>query len=83
MKLRCKPGDLAVIVTATYDTQHIGKIVQVVQLFDSDSWICDPDLRSKDGHLLAWVDSMLRPIRDQEGDDETLSWASVPDEVMA
>ena len=77
MKLNCKAGDLAVIVCRN-EVQHLGKIVQCISLWDEDSWICEPDLKGFDGAPLAWVDASLRPIRDNDGEDETLQWAQVP-----
>lgn len=74
MKLNCRPGDLAVHINAT-QVKNIGKIVEIVRYAGA--------LRGK----ALWVvnglpgfsfDEDLRPIRDQPGEDETLTWAPVP-----
>ena len=88
MKLNCKLGDLAVIVRADIDPEHIGKIVECVEFVpshpkaDVPHWKTKPKLlRKSTGSVLAWADSSLRPIRDNDGEDETLQW--VPRKVEA
>lgn len=69
--LRCVPGDLAVVVNATY-LQNRGKIIRVVErcpcTVDGPSWVYE-------GYIEAWhgdradciADRKLRPLRpDQE-----------------
>lgn len=100
--LRCKVGDLCVIVSDDFQ-ENIGKFVTVVERanpadffdYDGEEWICKPvsPIRAwADGEMpktnfsiedAAMKDSDLRPIRDQPGADETLSWKDVPQEVKA
>lgn len=99
---RCKPGDLAVVVSAPATPELIGRFVVVDRSAKVGEWIggCTWDLNPAYGH--AWViksaaggtlqyrtrsgvtvqadervlvDSCLRPIRPNEGEDESLSWA--------
>jgi hypothetical protein len=91
MKLRCRPGDLAVIVEdrACGDVD-LGKLVLVLRasefpLAGKHLWTCDQlgqhlahsSGRIDDGYIDIW-DRKLRPIRDSDGEDESLSWLSVP-----
>lgn len=45
-------------------------------------WVCEGNVYAGDGTgpLGAWVfsDYSLRPIRDQPGDDESITWAGLP-----
>ena len=78
--MNCKPGDLAIIVAAASQKQHIGKIVKCLSVYDGDAWNTDPELKGVSGRCCAWYDAHLRPIRDTPGEDETLQWAPVPGE---
>lgn len=92
--MNCKPGDLAVITQDQYfNDVDVGKLVEIVgpDEFDGEGrfcWAC----KSLCGDL-AWLvdegcdegcneycipDAWLRPIRDQPGADETLTWKEVP-----
>lgn len=99
MKLRCKPGDLAIIVSAVHSPEVIGELVIVERLavageFHADSdtdffstWIVRSAVDGKplpvrwaNGHKEYWLkrplgDRFLRPIRDDKGEDESLSWS--------
>jgi hypothetical protein len=85
--MRCKVGDLAVIVNADNkaDLPHVGKIIRCVR-WQSDEWgggwFTDPMLKvvagPRKGGLMIWHDDDLRPIRDQDGEDETLRIAGSP-----
>ena len=83
MKLNCKPGDLAVIVGGVCP-QFFGHVVTVIKRCDvyPDSWDTDPP-KYLDGFRLPMsiADKTLRPIRDNDGEDETLQW--VPRKVTA
>lgn len=89
--MRCKVGDLAVIVSSTYAPQHIGKVVTCVRLhiFDGiEFWEIEKPLDNPRGiPYWAVADRRLFPIRDPGDDarDETLSWLQVPgrEEVTA
>lgn len=90
MKLNCKPMDLAVMVRSDADNE--GKIVECIRLATTEEikainfasrhgpvWIISPGLISSHGRLVPMaLDAYLHPIRDQPGEDETLTWAPVP-----
>lgn len=93
--MNCKQGDLAIIVKSYAGNE--GKVVRCVEavgmeLWDMPdgtselafTWRMDRALRSFTGRLHDLVrDEHLRPIRPDEGDDETLSWAGKPEKVAA
>lgn len=93
MKLNCKPGDLAIVVNSKSSPDCIGLITRVVSYLPDvtgdPAWIVDPPLH--DGRLFNglerpgnwWMDAALRPIRDQDGEDEILRIAGKPQEVKA
>lgn len=66
--MNCKPGDLAIYINSRWP----GRIFEIVEAADYGFWIVRPDV----GWQIA--DKNLRPIRDQPGEDETLTWADVP-----
>ena len=91
MKLNCKDGDLAVVVIGC----HSGKMVTCMKLrvcpveirsgvfITAAVWDIDRQLSDWSGSLGANIeDSLLRPIRNDPGADETLSWCDVPSEVV-
>lgn len=80
MKLNCKVGDLAVLVRSKSCPQLIGSVVRCISFedsFDIPGWVVEPQIDT----YWCIADRLLRPIRDQSGDDETLSWCDVPNEV--
>lgn len=98
MILRCKPGDLCVIVSAT-NPKNRNRFVTVLpgeprSIEGYDCWLVSSPtplaVLSPDGSAgyQAWVpDAWMRPIRDpgEDAQDETLTWKPVPmkDEVPA
>lgn len=86
MTLRCKPGDLAIVVRS--EAGHEGKIVRVLRFIGvhhaywaEDLWETDTLARSALGRLDAYFsDSQLLPIRDpgEDAQDETLTWLPSP-----
>mgnify|MGYP006921370785 CR=1 FL=1 len=92
--MNCKPGDLAVIVRS--QGNNAGRIVQCVRLHISQAhdvdgvpllltasgprWVID---RPLPGNLQTVPDAILRPLRDSDGEDETLTWAGKPESVAA
>ena len=88
MKLNCKPGDLAVIVRAQTLKQNIGAIVCVVEFLGGPEnvWRVKTlhPMQRRDGKIVQTGgfgrvrDFSLRPIRDNDGEDETLQWIDVP-----
>lgn len=88
--MNCKKGDLAIVVISTCGNE--GKIVRCVEFagdqrrispvgdFEYDPcWIVEPNLPDwSGGRSLYTADHQLKPLRDSEGDDETLAWAGKP-----
>ena len=88
--MRCKPGDLAITINAPKEN---GKLVDVIRIADLPAGRCIVSgpywlVRSKGSpftiepgfrhEYAVWPDSMLMPIRDQPGADQSLDWAPVP-----
>ena len=82
--MRCKPGDLAIVID--WKGIHTGKVVTVVcfsESFGLGCWEVSPEtIDPDDGVNVCWNDASLRPIRDQDGEDETLTWAGRPKEMV-
>lgn len=80
--LRCRPGDLAVIVRSPGAPALIGRIVRIVAPcpVHARCWDTDPPV------FVPWDTSMpasapdevLRPLRDGDGDDEVLRLVGLP-----
>lgn len=91
--MNCKPGDLAVLVRSRVWPESVGKIVRCVR-FDPDrnglpAWRVDKPVgktklfegRNRPGD---WIyDANLRPIRDNDEEDEMLRIVGKPQEVTA
>lgn len=76
--MNCKQGDLAVVISARKDPRWVGKIVRVVREFPGlNAWITDP----MPSRYACVGDEILRPIRDSEDPDETITWAGKPNET--
>lgn len=71
--MNCKPGDLAIVVRGE-PVKNLGRVVRCIKLellFGEPCWrVEDDDAR--------FADNCLRPIRDNDGEDETLIWAGLP-----
>ena len=94
MSLRCRAGDLAILtedieVPALWGSivaVRSGAVVKVVELLDTRCWrIEDPIAFAADIHPFRVIgevqgidDSILRPLRDEPGLDQTLEWAPAP-----
>ena len=87
--MRCKQGDLAVIVGGDLCDQNIlGSIIKLGK-FDPEwakpAWFYEGkrlfDLMGRE--IESFADDGLRPIRPSEGQDETLSWKDVPHKELA
>ena len=87
--MNCVKGDLAIYVGTRIE--HIGKIVMCVRLAKEwefakncrdglPAWDVEPPLF---GSNCSVYDYSLRPIRDQDGQDETLQWTDVPHKETA
>lgn len=89
--MNCKQGDLAIFVKSAAGNE--GKIVQCVEyvgkkalhfpdgkIEEVDCWITEPQFPGWSGQTknVFTPDDFLRPIRDNDGQDETLTWAGLP-----
>lgn len=87
--MNCKPGDLAVIVRCDHEHRWaIGRIVRVVtavvSAWGTIGWALEHPLVGPDGQRRdCAADRCLRPIRDQDGEDEILRLVGKPQEVTA
>ena len=86
MSLNCRPGDLAFYVGVT-SPKDVGLIVRCVKYVGLrrgrcgtalPMWEISPKLPNGIATKPWCADKALRPIRDQPGDDETLTWAGLP-----
>lgn len=91
--LRCRPGDLAVVVKSWAGNE--GRIVRCLELVGCRIWITpdrgesvvaawrtDTLLRDVDGDFDNEIaDDQLRPIRDSDGQDEMLRIAGLPENI--
>lgn len=88
--MNCKEGDLAIVIRSKCGNE--GKIVRCVKYMGErryvsinlkvseprQTWYIEPPLIGVFGKLgNTFPDSDLKPIRDNEGEDETLSWHSL------
>lgn len=88
--MNCRPGDLAVLVRPE-DPRNLGALVLVVRHTDLHGiWLCEAlqnmwfwDAPLRPGERGFAADEALRPLRDSDGDDETLAWAPNPQQVAA
>lgn len=88
----CKAGDLAVVVNASDCEANRGRIIRVTKLAELPGlfglaamvqgrvfWEFEGNLVCSDGDRADMVDdSVLKPIRDNPGADETMTWAGKP-----
>lgn len=82
--MNCKPGELAVVVRS--DAGHEGVVCRVLRFVGelpgwegNDRWETDHQHAGLFGGITnTFRDSRLRPLRDNDGKDETLTWAPVP-----
>jgi hypothetical protein len=93
--MNCKPGELAVVVRGSIG---LGAVIRCIRLLGTFApfepikvagrgWHCSVSggqVWEVEHPLFATAsDSCLRPIRDNDGDDETLAWAGKPEKVTA
>ena len=87
--MRCKPGELAVITSCGPQTGNLlGAVIRVTAIHPKfvdhgPAWRYEGrPLKSRVGvSVVAVNDCCLTPIRPDEGDDETLTWAGKPETV--
>ncbi len=85
--MRCKPGDLAVVIYSRR-LENIGKIVKVVGVGSHELGLPAWEIFCQSGLYVIYrvdgshgqvkegssPDAWLHPIRDSDGEDETLAW---------
>lgn len=89
--MNCKPGDLAVIVKSYAGNE--GKIVRCLEprpnhkfldlrdgtFFIAFGWLLDTEIKGRYGRTATVAaDFQLRPLRNSDGADETLTWKAIP-----
>lgn len=92
--MRCKVGDLAVVVKSP-SGKNLGIFLRLVRVDAHGDWIFKDASRLIHTELGYYVrnsddcfptvvvhDSWLMPIRDQPGEDETLAWCPVPGQTV-
>jgi hypothetical protein len=81
--VNCKPGDLAVVIG---EGPHEGKIIKVTHYEDvgcGPEWFFEGTISFysvAEGQMmdqLTFFDSVLKPLRDSDGTDETLTWKTL------
>ena len=94
MKLNCKPGDLAIKVRSDEgDIIPIGAILRCIEHTNGrhwktkepqSSWVVEYSGKKPVDHA-RWScrDEFLKPLRGDDADDETLTWAAKPEKVTA
>ena len=84
--MNCQKGDIAIIIDSDFGLEgkiltckkYLGILPQIDKhgnTTDTAYWETDYDFGGGDKSI---ADEQLRPIRDQPGEDETLTWAPVP-----
>jgi len=95
--MNCKKGDLAIVVSSIVpNSPNIGKIVRCLEfvptslIYAEAGWVTDIDLiqyfvfdRTPAKQDKFVVDKMIRPIRDNDQEDETFAWAGKPEKATA
>jgi hypothetical protein len=91
--MNCKPGDLAMIVGGVQE--NLGRLVRVIGPVDVWGWEVEAlqpltvytsppgaavGILGAGGHA-GVSDHILRPLRDQDGDDQTFTWAGKPSHI--
>lgn len=84
--MRCKVGDLAVIVRSNRGFEGcLAQVVGPIEKYDvTGDWRIEIFGHPSPHSSRQWTatDSHLRPIRPDEGTDETLLWAGLPKETV-
>ncbi len=87
--MNCKPGGLAIVVGGGPDDKRtIGSVIKLTRIdpnWHSPAWEYEEPFVLDDYgfKVLAFAYSFLRPIRDNDGEDETLTWAGKPESINA
>lgn len=85
--MNCKPGDLAIVVRSRRYPECNGMILKIEHLAYPGYWRVSGKLieeyAARHGKSLNLNDRLLRPIRDNPGEDEMLRIVGKPTEVVA
>jgi hypothetical protein len=90
--MNCKPGDLAIAISSCPTKKHnVGALLRVISLSKRPGkWNVEllqdcviDGFVYRAGSICYASDSRLRPIRDNDGEDETLQWAGKPESINA
>lgn len=79
--MNCKQGDLVVCVSGVI-AEVIGRIFTVTSRCEN-FWRTNPTQRDRQGFIVIFNDETLRPIRDNDGEDEMLRTAGEPEKEQA
>lgn len=94
--MNCKQGDLAIVVKSELGNE--GKVVRCIRVLskkESDAlmywsgplWEVDAPLKASFGFVVTYTnhcpDSYLRPLRNQDGEDEMLRISGKPEQLTA
>jgi len=82
--MRCREGDLAVVIKSDWE-YNIGRLVKCVKIWQEGIWVIETTCVMKcsvvgstdkvpKGMPILVYDNYLRPIRDNDGEDETTHW---------
>lgn len=88
--MNCEPGDLAILINAHREAEScIGKIYKLTGRCScaAPHWLYEGKPEGGRIGFRTWrwdclPDEWLRPIRDNPGQDETLTWAPVPSQKV-
>ena len=89
--MNCKEGDLAIVVKSHCNSEGLivtclrratGGELDAAGFYYTEAWVTDRFGPVVGGGVSNyWTDASLRPIRNDPGADETLSWCDVPSEA--
>ena len=94
--MQCIPGDLAVVVNDYEYPGNNGALLRVLKSAKPEfgntpyDWLCEPlstfrfSKTIKPGMpcVILYRDVELKPLRDGDGQDETLSWLTTPESLQ-
>lgn len=85
--MNCRPGDLAYVTGCHTHPELNGMYMTVVSAVSDVAWLCSgcevEAIAARYGVPPHVLDKYLRPIRDNDGADETMAWAGKPEQVPA
>lgn len=89
--MNCKPGDLVIVVKGKHGVGTVLKCISLIGFFKPNETFIHPRTQKmvfsysggyvwdiESDKFSCASDSVLIPIRDNDGEDETLTWAGKP-----